>query len=351
MKFFFINILLLLITASCTSDSQDHRILPAYRVNLTATDSVLPANGLARTIITAKIISPTVVSSETVAQFYIKDGVTSIQFLSDPKCQIIDNTVSIGIRAALVPGTTPIGLLLDKQPMAECTLTTQPDWTDTDHDGFPNVTELTSAQDKRHFIDSFVAIADAQFYQLSDAWHEDQRDCAGLIRFAYREALKQHSDDWHTAVGWLHAQPAPDVEKFSYPNIPLIGTRLFRMNNLSVADHDVDSLFSAFVEAKYLLNYNCVSVGKNRTAAQTGDLVFFFHFNDPTMPYHSMIFIKDPTDAKQDYFIYHTGPSEEETGEVRKLRREIFNHHPDERWRPEPNNPFFLGYYRWKIIN
>src|ERR1044072_2499271 len=59
---------------------------------------------------------------------------------------------------------------------------------DSDNDGMPDITELRTFQDRDSFRRWFTAIAETQFYQLSDQWNEEQRDCAGLARVAMRGA-------------------------------------------------------------------------------------------------------------------------------------------------------------------
>src|SRR6266581_2867381 len=61
---------------------------------------------------------------------------------------------------------------------------------DSDNDGIPDAIELRTYQDRDAFKRWFTAIAETQFYQLSDQWNAEQRDCAGLVRFATREALR-----------------------------------------------------------------------------------------------------------------------------------------------------------------
>src|SRR5712692_8491076 len=63
---------------------------------------------------------------------------------------------------------------------------------DSDNDGIPDVAELRTFQDRESFRRWFSSIAEMQFYQLSEQWNVDQRDCAGLVRFAMREALRRH---------------------------------------------------------------------------------------------------------------------------------------------------------------
>src|SRR6185436_1572070 len=60
---------------------------------------------------------------------------------------------------------------------------------DSDNDGIPDAAELQSFMDRENFRRWFTLIAEAQFYQLSEQWNAEQRDCAGLVRFALREAL------------------------------------------------------------------------------------------------------------------------------------------------------------------
>ena len=73
---------------------------------------------------------------------------------------------------------------------------------DSDNDGIPDALELRTYQDRDAFRRWFTFIAENQFYRLSDQWNEDQRDCAGLARFATREALRRQPEvgDLRTAA-------------------------------------------------------------------------------------------------------------------------------------------------------
>ena len=44
-----------------------------------------------------------------------------------------------------------------------------------------------------------------------------------------------------------------------------------------------------------------------------------------------------------------TGYAPEDGGEVRLLTLETLKKHPEDTWHPNPSNPSFLGYFRWKI--
>src|SRR5262245_28639129 len=73
-------------------------------------------------------------------------------------------------------------------------------WADSDNDGIPDAAELRSSDDRDSFRRWFAYIAEMQFYKLSNAWNEDQRDCAGLVRFAWREALRGHDRTWFQSI-------------------------------------------------------------------------------------------------------------------------------------------------------
>ena len=69
------------------------------------------------------------------------------------------------------------------------------------------------------------------------------------------------------------------------------------------------------------------------------------------MPFHTMIFLGSSyfTDGS-DWLIYHTGPSKDRPGEIRRVTVTELQSHPEFCWRPVPQNPAFLGLYRWNIL-
>jgi uncharacterized protein YfaT (DUF1175 family) len=48
--------------------------------------------------------------------------------------------------------------------------------------------------------------------------------------------------------------------------------------------------------------------------------------------------------------VYHTGPSDEGAGEVRKARLATLALHPSPRWRPLASNPQFVGVFRLSAL-
>jgi len=45
--------------------------------------------------------------------------------------------------------------------------------------------------------------------------------------------------------------------------------------------------------------------------------------------------------------VYHTGDKD---GVVKKVRRIDLDRHPEARWRPRRDNPAFMGYYRFHLL-
>ena len=226
-------------------------------------------------------------------------------------------------------------------------------WDDSDGDGIPDAAELRSADDRDNFRRWFAHIAEMQFYKLSGAWNEDQRDCAGLVRFAWREALRSHDRIWFQQMGEGYEAVAPDVKAYNLERSPL-GEKLFRADYGTFHQSDLaNNKFSEFADARTLKNHNVMFISRDRRQAERGDLLFFHQPWVQKYPYHVMIFIGDALhdgEGADDWVVYHTGSSPNDKGEVKKVRLAILRSHPDRRWRPVANNPNFLGFYRLKIL-
>jgi uncharacterized protein YfaT (DUF1175 family) len=224
---------------------------------------------------------------------------------------------------------------------------------DSDGDGIPDRAELRSFADRQNFRRWFTAIAEMQFYRMSDEWNTDQRDCAGLVRFAWREALRHHDRVWFQKMGAGYEPVAPDVQAFTLETNPL-GAKLFRTDFGSFQESDIASgKFSEFADARTLKNFNCFFVSRDARRAQPGDLLFFHQPWVQKFPYHVMIFIGEPFnhgEGSADWVVYHTGSSPSDQGSVKKVRLAVLAQHPDKRWRPIEANPNFLGFYRMKML-
>jgi uncharacterized protein YfaT (DUF1175 family) len=224
---------------------------------------------------------------------------------------------------------------------------------DSDNDGIPDAAELHTFQDRENFRRWFTAIAETQFYQLSDQWNDEQRDCAGLVRFAMREALRRHDRLWFQKMGAGYETVAPDVAGFDLGQNPL-GEKIFRTDFGSFHESDLrNGRFSEFADGRSLKNFNSVFVSRDRREAQPGDLLFFYQPWVQKFPYHVMVMLGSPhiaPNGAQDWVVYHTGSSPTDQGTVKKIQLAVLDHHPDPRWRPVESNKNFLGFYRLKIL-
>ena len=224
---------------------------------------------------------------------------------------------------------------------------------DSDNDGVPDVAELRTFQDRDSFRRWFTAIAENQFYQLSDQWNAEQRDCAGLVRFAMREALRRHDRIWFQKMGQGYETVAPDVAGFDLDQNPL-GEKIFRTDFGSFHESDLrNGRFSEFADGRSLKSFNSVFVSRDRREAQPGDLLFFYQPWVQKFPYHVMILLgpaRIAPNGAQDWVVYHTGSSPTDQGTVKKVQLAVLDRHPDPRWRPVESNRNFIGFYRLKTL-
>jgi uncharacterized protein YfaT (DUF1175 family) len=224
---------------------------------------------------------------------------------------------------------------------------------DADADGIPDAAELTTFGDRENFRRWFTGIAETQFDEMSKEWNAEQRDCAGLVRFAWREALRAHDRKWLARMGGAYEAFAPDVRAYTLEHSPL-GERLFRTNFGSFRETDLkDDTFSEFADARTLKEFNSEFVSRERRQAQAGDLLFFHQPFAQKYPYHVMIFLgaaRANGEGANDWVVYHTGSSPTDKGTVKKVRLSVLDHHPDPRWRPLTSNRNFVGFYRLKIL-
>ncbi|HKP46095.1 MAG TPA: DUF1175 family protein [Pyrinomonadaceae bacterium] len=225
---------------------------------------------------------------------------------------------------------------------------------DSDNDGLPDAAELQSFMDRQNFRQWFTLIAENQFYRISEQWNAGQRDCAGLVRFAWREALRRHDRGWFQKMGAGYGAVAPDVSKYTLEQGPL-GEKLFRNNFGIYKDGDVtNGTFTDFADGRTLKNFNVKFISRDRRNAQPGDLLFFYQPWVQKFPYHVMIFLgpaKLSAEQSTDWVVYHTGSSPTDDGTVKKVELSVLDHHPNKRWRPVESNPNFLGFYRLKILD
>ena len=218
----------------------------------------------------------------------------------------------------------------------------------SDHfsDGTPDFARLTDPADQAAFRRWFTLIAANQAARPKAEVPAEITDCASLLRYAYREALKRHDEGWFETTGMEVTAPPGEIRAWSYPHSPL-GTALFRVKPGAFALDDLtDGAFAQFADAKTLVERNAYLVSRDVRAALPGDLLFYRQFGQSS-PWHSMIVTRSGAAAE---VVYDTGPDHGAPGEIRLVLLSELLRHPQPQWRPLPGNPNFLGVYRWNIL-
>ena len=233
-------------------------------------------------------------------------------------------------------------------------------WTDRFGDGTPDFLRLSDPADQAAFRRWFTLIAEYQAIRPRAALPAEITDCASLLRYAYREALKRHDENWFITTGMEITAPPGEIHAWSYPHSPL-GTALFRISPGPLAAGDFErGAFAQFADAKTLVERNAYLVSRDVRQAQPGDLLFYRQFGQLS-PWHSMIVDRV---GNETLVVYNTGkdhsphgrrpvrggPDHGTVGEMRRVAMSELIDHPEPQWRPLVGNPNFLGVYRWNIL-
>lgn len=232
------------------------------------------------------------------------------------------------------------------QAARDRTLSVSLDWSDRFGDGTPDFVRLTDPADQAAFRRWFTLIAEYQAAQPQSQTPVEITDCASLLRYSYREALKRHDESWFETTGIEVDAPPGEIRAWSYPHSPL-GTALFRVKPGPFQPADLTGgAFAQFADAKTLVERNAYFVSRDVRAAEPGDLLFYRQFGQSS-PWHSMIVTRVGAAAE---VVYDTGPDHGRPGEIRRVLLSELLDHPQPQWRPTPGNPNFLGVYRWNIL-
>lgn len=198
---------------------------------------------------------------------------------------------------------------------------------------------LSDQGDREAFRAWFVAILEQQLESPSPTWEPAQRDCAGLLRFAFREALASHTDGWRERVVFTIGPPGQDPSQAFAP-----GWR----SGFPTPDGP-----RPFAKGAFLRRLACIPLGRDLALARPGDLVFFARGGARAQPDHVMAFVRPDADGTP-MLAYHTGPEGSGAarlpGDMRRVRLDDLLHHPEPDFRPLPENSAFLGLYRWRLL-
>jgi uncharacterized protein YfaT (DUF1175 family) len=255
------------------------------------------------------------------------------------------------LRSGVLGGKTKIRVRFPGAPPAEAELDMIANTRDTADDGTPDFLHLDDSCDRQSFRRWFTFVAESQYFQDAVNRPAEINDCAALIRYAYREALRAHDNAW-AATAHLPVIPAYEsVMKYQYPYTPL-GASLYRVREGRFQAADLSNgAFAQFADAQTLWRWNTWFRSRDLRAAQPGDLLFYRQ-PDAREPFHSMIYLGESLirpDAR-NYILYHTGPDGADPGEMRRLTVDELLNFPQAQWRPLTSNSAFLGVFRWNIL-
>ncbi len=185
---------------------------------------------------------------------------------------------------------------------------------------------------------SDVALLQAR--KLSPLWEPKQRDCAGLVRFAYRTALEPRDATRTNKLGIpakLKLPPLSEQARQTLPAYPQIWQTGLNGNQ---------PRYGNFADAETLIGYNFRLKSRDLTTAQSGDLLVYQKplINDE--PYHLMLFAAG---RAENLAVYHNG-AQGEDAQVRVVSVAELLQSPDPVWIPRPENPYFLGVYEWNRL-
>jgi uncharacterized protein len=194
---------------------------------------------------------------------------------------------------------------------------------------------LADESDRAAFRGWFVLLADAAFYHPP----AEATDCAALVRYAMREALRPHTAEWLRLARLPVAPALPEVT--SRPAARDGRLPLFRV------DPGADAPLTEFADARTLVRWNARLISREASDARPGDLLYYRQ-SEQRQPDHLMVVVGpsrlDP--SADDFIVYHTGPDDRGPGEIRKVRMADLLQHPAPRWRPVPSNRAFIGVFR-----
>ncbi|MGA2688844.1 MAG: DUF1175 family protein, partial [Candidatus Korobacteraceae bacterium] len=245
--------------------------------------------------------------------------------VEDPHRAVVESvtvdgdTAAASLRAGVLPGATKVRVTGSGFAAQEIAFNTFLDSSDAIGDGTPDFLRLHDPADRVAFRRWFTFLAEAQYFR-GRALPAEIDDCAALLRFAYREALRPHDAAWAHQMALPAPASASDIQQYQYPYTPLAAA-LFRVRGGSFQANDLgDGAFAQFADVETLWRHNTHFVGHDLMRARPGDLLFFRQ-DGSRMPFHAMIYLGQSQiePDRERYVVYHTGPSGRSAGEIRRL--------------------------------
>jgi uncharacterized protein YfaT (DUF1175 family)/uncharacterized protein YfaP (DUF2135 family) len=215
-----------------------------------------------------------------------------------------------------------------------------------------DVVAFLPRNEERTVRSNIALVALSQARQASVRWQREQRDCAGLVRFAYKEAVSPRTEEQVREIFYRSA-PFPALRYPTKLLLPMYPTLWHTGYSSEGAPR-----FDFFADAETLLGYNFRLKARDVKDAEVGDILAFRKDLGGEAPYHLMIF--GGPDSRRGVVVYHTGSELEKLPRrvgiaphvappaVRVVRVSELMATPDPVWIPTARNPHFLGVFEWK---
>ncbi len=298
-----------------------HRALEPAAFVLRLSDAALPADGFSSTDLIIRSSNGRALHGLQVQVVDPHSMAVSVSSFPRSARVAIDSlnidhdAATVSLRAGVNPGETRLRITAPGFTPQEVALRTTLDASDSAGDGTPDFLRLHDPADRAAFRRWFSLVAESQYYRGKTLPPEID-DCAALLRYSYREALRAHDAAWAHAAALPIPASAAEVQQYQYPYTPLAAS-LFRVRGGSFAVGDLgDGAFAQFADVKTIWRYNTFFVGRDLNRARPGDLLFFRQ-DGQTMPFHAMIFLgrSQIEPGPESFVVYHTGPAGKSPGE------------------------------------
>ena len=173
---------------------------------------------------------------------------------------------------------------------------------DSDADGYPDAAEL-SGQDRARFADWFAAVAQSQYYGMNQDWAAQDRDCGGLLRYAFINALMAHDAAWFAKFRYLPRPQQTDVQALTYP-LPVISRSVFRVAGGAYQPGDIEAgKLVGRSGVQYLATYSMVKRLARHQSGAPGRRADLHSPESALVPQHGL--------PGRRLVVYHTGASPE----------------------------------------
>jgi len=155
-------------------------------------------------------------------------------------------------------------------------------------------------------------------------WHSSNRDCAGLVRYLFWEAMQPHDERFFDHYPRIRGAKALQ--------------RTQALKQVAMAWQKENQT------ADQLINHSLrISRDTNTAQLKTGDLLYFY--STELKIRHVMLIIRSGSAVLA---VYHTG---DQRGELRIRTLADLAALPENQWHPDAQNPVFQGVFRPRFLN